>query len=124
MSIETSRTEELSYELGNAITETPEYERFESAKLAVENCEETQAKIDEFERVRQEFMLARQTGSATQDDLKQLQETQEELHSMETMATYLKAKSVLAERLDAINDAISRPLSVNFGEEAGGCCQE
>ncbi len=124
MSIELSQTEDLGRQLGDAITETPEYEAFESAKRAVEDCEETQAKIDEFERVRQEFMMARQTGTATQDDLEHLQETQTELHSMSKMKTYLEAKATLSQRLDAINDVISQPLAVNFGEEAGGCCQE
>lgn len=124
MSIELSQTEDLGRQLGDAITETPEYEAFESAKRAVEDCPETQAKIDEFERVRQEFMMARQTGTATQDDLAHLQETQTELHSMSKMKTYLEAKATLSQRLDAINNVISQPLAVNFGEEAGGCCQE
>ncbi|WP_276253544.1 YlbF family regulator [Halomontanus rarus] len=124
MSIQTSRAEELGTELGEAITELPEYETFESAKEAVEDSETTQKKIDEFERVRQEFMLARQAGTATQEDLQRLQETQNELHSMPVMEEYLEAKSKLAERLDAINDVISEPLAVNFGEEAGGCCQD
>ncbi|WP_207589071.1 YlbF family regulator [Halomontanus rarus] len=124
MSIQTSRAEELGTELGEAITELPEYETFESAKEAVEDSETTQEKIDEFERVRQEFMLARQAGTATQEDLQRLQETQNELHSMPVMEEYLEAKSKLAERLDAINDVISDPLAVNFGEEAGGCCQD
>lgn len=124
MSIQTSRVEELGTELGEAITELPEYEAFESAKEAVEESETTQEKIDEFERIRQEFMLARQAGTATQEDLQRLQETQNELHSMPVMEEYLEAKSELAERLDAINDVISDPLAVNFGEEAGGCCQD
>lgn len=130
MSIETSRTEEttrveeLGRELGDAITDLSEYEAFEESKAAVEDSDRAQEKIDEFERVRQEFMLARQTGSASQEDLQKLQETQDELHSIPVMAEYLQCKSALAQRLDAINDAISEPLAVNFGEEAGGCCQD
>lgn len=130
MSIETNRTdettrvEELGRELGDAITNLPEYEAFEESKAAVENSDRAQEKIDEFERVRQEFVLARQTGSASQEDLQELQETQDELHSIPVMAEYLQCKSALAERLDAINDAVSEPLAVNFGEEAGGCCQD
>lgn len=130
MSIETSRTEEttraeeLGRELGDAITDLPEYEAFEESKAAVEDSDRAQEKIDEFERVRQEFVLARQTGSASQEDLQKLQETQDELHSIPVMAEYLQCKSALAQRLDAVNDAISEPLAVNFGEEAGGCCQD
>lgn len=124
MSIQTSRVEELAADLGEAIADLPEYETFEDAKAAVEGSEEAQAKIDEFERIREEFMLARQSGSASQEDLRELQETQEELHSMPVMADYLEAKADLADRLEAVNEAISEPLAVDFGEEAGGCCQD
>lgn len=124
MSMETSRVEELGRELGEAITDLPEYEAFESTKEAVEDSEHAQAKIDEFERVRQEFVLARQTGAASQEDLQELQATQEELHSVPVMAAYLEAKNELAARLEEINEAISEPLAVDFGGEAGGCCQD
>ncbi|MFC4245701.1 YlbF family regulator [Natribaculum luteum] len=124
MSIETSRVEELGRELGEAITELPEYETFERTQKAVEQSEEAQEKIDEFEEIRQEFMLARQTGAATQEDLQELQQTQEELHSIPVMAEYLEAKDELAARLAAINDVISEPLAVDFGGEAGGCCHD
>ncbi len=124
MSIETGRTEELGRELGEAITELPEYRAFESAKEAVEGSKDVQAKIDEFERVRQDFMLARQMGTATEEDLQVLQETQEELHSMPTMEEFLEAQSQLAARMDEINEYISEPLDVNFGEQAGGCCKD
>ncbi|WP_255170780.1 YlbF family regulator [Natrononativus amylolyticus] len=124
MSIETSRTEELGRELGEAITELPAYREFEAAQTAVENSEEAQAKIDEFERIRQEFMLARQSGTATQEDLQTLQRTQDELHSIPVMAEFLEAKSRLSGRLEEVNKAISEPLAVDFGGEAGGCCQD
>jgi len=131
MSIETpaeatddASVEALGRELGEAIAGLPEYERFEDAKAAVAESEAAQAKIDEFESIRQEFMLARQTGEATQEDLREVQETQEELHSIPVMAEYLEAQNALDARLEAVNEAISEPLAVDFGEEAGGCCQD
>ena len=131
MSIETpaeatddASVEALGRELGEAIAGLPEYERFEDAKAAVAESEAAQAKIDEFESIRQEFMLARQTGEATQDDLREVQEAQEELHSIPVMAEYLEAQNALDARLEAVNEAISEPLAVDFGEEAGGCCQD
>ncbi|UTF53068.1 YlbF family regulator [Natronosalvus rutilus] len=130
MSVETAPdptetdVESLGEELGEAITTLPEYEAFEEAQRAVEADEEVQAKIDEFERVRQEFMMARQTGTASQEDLQHLQETQEELHAMEPMADFLEAKGDLTARLESINRAISDPLAVDFGGEAGGCCHD
>jgi len=120
----TESVESLGRELGAAITELPEYERFEEAKAAVEASEEAQSKIDEFEDIRQEFMLARQTGEATQADLREVQQAQSELHELPVMAEYLEAQNELDARLEAVNEAISDPLVVDFGEEAGGCCQD
>lgn len=131
MSVETDRettatesVEALGRELGAAITELDEYQQFEAAKAAVEASEDAQAKIDEFEGIRQEFMLARQTGEATQEDLQKVQQAQAELHEMPVMAEYLDAQNELDARLEAVNEAISDPLLVDFGEEAGGCCQD
>ena len=120
----TESVEVLGRELGAAITELDEYQQFEEAKAAVEANEDVQAKIDEFEQIRQEFMLARQTGEATQADLQKVQDAQAELHEMPVMAEYLEAQNVLDARLEAVNEAISDQLIVDFGEEAGGCCQD
>ncbi|MFB6095779.1 MAG: YlbF family regulator [Haloferacaceae archaeon] len=124
MSVETTHPEEIGRELGEQIAQIPEYEAFAAAKERVENDEPTQEKVQEFEQTREEFMVLRQTGNATQEDLQELQQLQEELHEMPLMAEYLEAQERLQERLTAINDAISDPLAVDFGGEAGGCCND
>jgi cell fate (sporulation/competence/biofilm development) regulator YlbF (YheA/YmcA/DUF963 family) len=116
--------EDIGEELGEAITNLPEYEAFEEAKAAVEADEETQEMIDDFEAQRREFMLARQSGDATEKDLRELQRAQQELHSVPVMAEYLEAQEELEDRLEAVNEAISEPLALDFGESAGGCCQD
>jgi cell fate (sporulation/competence/biofilm development) regulator YlbF (YheA/YmcA/DUF963 family) len=123
-SAESVDVEALGRELGEAITDLPEYDAFEEAQARVENDPEAQRKIDEFESLRQEFVLARQTGEATQEDLRELQRTQQELHAIPAMSEYLEAQNELDARLEAINEAISEPLAMDFGEQAGGCCQE
>lgn len=115
---------DLARDLGEAITDLPEYEAYEDARERVERDEDAQRKIDEFEGLRQEFMLARQTGEATQEDLRELQRAQQELHEIPAMAAYLEAQAELDARLEAVNEAISEPLSMDFGEQAGGCCQD
>jgi len=112
--------EQLGRELGERIAQTPEYERFEEARAAVQRDEAVQAKIDEFEQIRSEFMHARQTGQASNSDLQRVQEAQDELHSMPVMS----AQEELTDTLEAVNEAISDPLAVDFGGEAGGCCQD
>ena len=124
MSVEQVSIEDLGRELGERIAETPEYERFEETREAVQRDEEVQAAIDEFEQLRAEFMQARQTGQATNAELQRVREAQDELHAMPVMSEYLDAQDELEETLEAVNEAISEPLAVHFGGEAGGCCQD
>ena len=119
-----ARASELASDLGDAIADLPTYERFAAAKAAVESDEEAQERIREFEGLREEFMLARQTGDATNEDLRKLQEAQEELHEIPVMREFLQARSELELELQELNEAISTPLAVDFGEKAGGCCQD
>ncbi|MFC7141776.1 YlbF family regulator [Halosimplex aquaticum] len=132
MSIETDATrtdagedlDALARELGERIAEMPLYERYQEAKEEVEADEELQEEIREFEQIREEFMLARQTGEATRDDLRTLQDAQEELHEKPKMSEYLEVQNELELRLQELNEIISDPLTVDFGGKAGGCCED
>lgn len=127
MSIETTpaeRADELASELGEAITEMPAYQEFLEAKAEVENDEELQEEIREFEKLREEFTMARQTGSATNEDLRELQRAQEELHSKPKMETYLQAQSEIELKLQELDQLISESLDIEFGQKAGGCCED
>lgn len=124
MSAEQASIEDLGRELGEQIARTPEYEHFEEAREAVQRDEDVQAKIDEFEQLRAEFMQARQTGQATNSGLQRVQEAQDELHSMPVMEEFLDAQDELSDTLETINEAISEPLAVDFSGEAGGCCED
>lgn len=116
--------EGMGRRLGETIAELPEYRAFESARTAVKADEAAQTQITAFENQRQSFMLARRTGEATEADLRDLQAAQQSLHELPVMAEYLEAQAELVERLETINDAISKPLAIDFGGEAGGCCQD
>jgi cell fate (sporulation/competence/biofilm development) regulator YlbF (YheA/YmcA/DUF963 family) len=119
-----ARANELATELGEAVADLPAYERFREAKATVEDSPEAQERIREFEQLREEFMLARQSGDATNEDLRELQRAQESLHEIPEMSDYLQAQSELELALQELNEAISAPLAVDFGEKAGGCCQD
>ncbi|MFB6183104.1 MAG: YlbF family regulator [Haloarculaceae archaeon] len=120
----TTRVDDLATELGEAITDLPAYERFREKKDAVENDEAAQQQIEEFERIRDEFMAARQTGQATEEDVRTLQAAQQDLHSIPTMAEYLEAKGDLELKLQELNELVSDPLPVDFADTAGGCCHD
>ncbi|MCO8268774.1 YlbF family regulator [Haloferax prahovense] len=124
MSTQTTRLEELGRELGEAIADHPKYEAYEEAKAAVEADDDVQELITEFNQLREEFNVARQMGEATQEGLQKVQAAQEELHSEPVMEEYLLAQAELVGELEKINEAISEPLAVDFGGEAGGCCND
>ena len=127
MSVETTpeaRTTELAAELGEAITELSAYEELVEAKDAIRSDPELQREMSAFETCREEFLMAREAGTASNDDLRALQAAQEELHDDPKMAAYLRAKSDIELRLQELDYIISEPLEVELGETAGGCCQD
>ncbi len=127
MSAETTdrtKATELAEELGEAITELAVYEEFTEAKAAIENDAELQREMRAFEELREEFLMAREAGTASNDDLRELQAAQQELHGKPKMSAYLQAKSDVELRLQELDHIISEPLEVAFGETAGGCCQD
>ncbi|PSQ12410.1 regulator [Halobacteriales archaeon QS_7_69_60] len=67
---------------------------------------------------------ARQAGDATNEDLRELQRTQQELHEKPKMAAYLQAQSELELKLQELDELVSEPLAVDFGQTAGGCCED
>ncbi|HET7325576.1 MAG TPA: YlbF family regulator [Halococcus sp.] len=119
-----NRPEELAGELGAAIANTAEYERFVESKTTVEQSPKAQEKVREFERLRDEFMQARQIGEATQEDLQTLQNAQQELHEIPEMAEFLHAQEELDARLERVNEKIATDLAIDFGDRIGGCCQD
>ena len=116
--------ETVAGDLGAAIADTPEYERFVESKAAVERSPEAQQKVQEFERLRDEFVQARQTGEATQDDLETLQSAQQDLHTVPAMAEFLEAQEALDARLERVNQEIAADLAIDFGDRVGGCCND
>ena len=122
--IEAVSVDELATELGDAISQLPIYQRYLEAKAKVENDADAQRAIEEFEQLREEFQMARQTGRATQEDLRQVQEAQEELHEIPSMSEYLEVQNELELRLQEINEIVSDELAVDFGQKAGGCCED
>ncbi|MBX0285467.1 YlbF family regulator [Haloarcula salinisoli] len=122
--IDDDHVDKLAAELGESIAQLPVYQEFLQAKAKVENDADAQRAIEEFEQLREEFQMARQTGQATQEDLRKVQEAQEELHDIASMSEYLELQNELEARLAEINDLVSEQLEVDFGEKAGGCCQD
>ena len=124
MSVDTATLEDLGRELGEQIANSPEHEAFIEADTAVKNDAEAQELIREFEQLRHEFMLDREAGRADRQSMREVQNAQRNLHNLPVMKEYLDAQAALQDRLAAVNDAISAEIAVDFGGEAGGCCQD
>ena len=116
--------ESLATELSAAIAQTEEHKAYAEAQQAVKESDDAQALIQEFESLRHEFMVSRQTGEASQEDLLEVQTAQQELHALPVMEDYLAAQAALEDRLEGINEALSTDLAIDFGEIAGACCQD
>jgi len=116
--------ESLAADLGTAIANTAEYERFTEAKTAVERSREAQQNVREFERLRDAFVQARKTGEATEEDLETLQNAQRDLHAVPEMAEFLDAQDALDARLERIDTVIGTDLAIDFGDRIGSCCQD
>jgi len=116
--------ESLAETLGEAINELPEYQQFQERQATVREDDEAQDLIAEFEEIREEYMQARQRGEATNQDLRRLQEAQEELHDLPVMSDFLQAQNALELRLQALNEHVSELLEIDFAEKAGGCCND
>jgi len=114
----------LARELGDAITGLPEYQGYLDAKAAVESDQQAQERIEEFEQVREEYLVARQTNQAEDSDKQALTDAKRRLHALPVMKTYLRKQAALENRLQELDDLISQPLAVDFGEQAGSCCQD
>ncbi|WP_338742138.1 YlbF family regulator [Haloplanus salilacus] len=124
MSTSAPQLEDLGRKLGEAIANSPAHERFEEAQAAVQDDDDAQERIAEVERLRDEFVAAREVGEATQEQIQELQRAQNDLHSMPVMEEFLDAQDALQRQLEEINHSISDPLAVDFGGEAGGCCHD
>lgn len=116
--------EELAARLGEAIADLPAYREYVDARRAVENDADLQERIDEFETLREEFLLARQAGEATNEDLRELQAAQQELHDRPKMAAYLRAQSEVEAKLQELDGIVSEPLALDFGDSASACCKD
>ena len=112
---------ELGTELGEALAGLPEYEAFEAAKETVDSHPDVQKKMQEFEQMQKEFMVARQQGEATEEDLDELRAVREELEAMEAMQELREAQDDLVEVLEAVNESISAELELDFGDSVGSC---
>ena len=107
--------------LGEAISNLSEYKEYEQSRAEVKNDSEAQELINEFEKQRQLFIIKRASGEATKEDLEKVGEFQEKLNNLPVMVHFLATQKELSTRLEEVNEHISESLSLDFGDQIGGC---
>ena len=120
-SIATSDIEKLGKLLGDAISNLSEYQTYEQLRTEVKKDIAAQDLINEFENQRQIFVVKRASGDATKEDLDKIGASQEELNNLPVMIKFLDAQKELSSRLNEVNEHISESLSLDFGDQIGGC---
>jgi|GEM_PF-1408636 cell fate (sporulation/competence/biofilm development) regulator YlbF (YheA/YmcA/DUF963 family) len=120
-SIATSDIEKLGKLLGEAISNLSEYQTYEQLRTEVKKDIVAQDLINEFENQRQIFVVKRASGDATKEDLDKIGASQEELNNLPVMIKFLDAQKELSSRLNEVNEHISESLSLDFGDQIGGC---
>ena len=117
----TSEIETICKLLGEAISNLPEYKEYEKSRDEVKGDSEAQELIDEFEKQRQLFIIKRASGEATKEDLDKVGEFQEKLNNLPIMMHFLSTQKELLSQFEKANEYISEPLSLDFGDQIGGC---
>jgi cell fate (sporulation/competence/biofilm development) regulator YlbF (YheA/YmcA/DUF963 family) len=121
ISIQSSEIETFGKLLGEAISNLSEYKEYEQSCAEVKNDSEAQELINEFEKQRQLFIIKRASGEATKEDLEKVGDFQEKLNNLPVMIHLLATQEGLSTRLKEVNGHISESLSLDFGDQIGGC---
>ena len=121
LSSQSSEIETFGRLLGEAISNLSEYKEYEQSRAEVKNDSEAQELINEFEKQRQLFIIKRASGEATKEDLEKVGEFQEKLNNLPVMVHFLATQKELSTRLEEVNEHISESLSIDFGDQIGGC---
>ena len=121
LSSQSSEIETFGKLLGESISNLPEYKEYEQSRAEVKNDSEAQELINEFEKQRQLFIIKRASGEATKEDLEKVRDSQEKLNNLPVMVHFLATQEKLSTRLEEVNEHISESLSIDFGDQIGGC---
>lgn len=117
-----ARYMELAEQLGEAIVETEEYQRFITLEQELHQDEVAQKLIEIFSKAQQEVMESHMQGNRIPknviDDLK---EHQRRMLEYPSVAKYMEAKEKLDRIMEAVNEVLSSTTGLNTGGGGGGC---
>jgi len=101
-------------ELGKALKETEEYKEFVDAQKALDENEEIQKLLKDYDEKAKDIQLKQMTGENIDEDMISLQKIEKEIVESETMQRYTTAERKFKELVDSANKAIVEAME---GEE-------
>ena len=117
---------EQAQKLGQAILETPEYQRFATAQKAQIEDEEATRQIQNYNDLRRNFALQIQNTNPPEEEIQKIRATlQEEFHKLRQnpiINEYIEANEEYSQLVENINGIINMyALGKEGGSCSGGC---
>ncbi len=113
---------EQARELGQAILNSPEYERYEKAQKAQSEDEDATSQIKDYNNLRNELALRIKNTNPPQDEIDEVRATLEgEYHKLRKnpiIDEFIEANEAYYRLVENVNGIISMFVS---GKESGGC---
>ncbi len=97
---------EKARELGKSIRASDEYKELIKAQKNLDEDEETQKLLNEYNTEAQKIQMKQLTGENIDEDIKKLRDLEEKIMNSETMKKYAEAEKKFKDLVDDANKAI------------------
>lgn len=106
----------------NALTETPEYQRYEETTRALRNSQEAQEVIAAFQQKQSSLQFAMMTNTLSEDDRNEMLRLQNAVMTHPVIAAQLEAQEAFGRICQESAAIISEYLGLPFAVSSRSCC--
>lgn len=106
----------------NALTETPEFQRYEETLMALRNSLEAQEVIAAYQQKQRDLQVALMLNMVNGDDRDELFRLQKAMLAHPVIAAHLKAQEAFSHLCQESAAIISEYLGLPFVVRSGSCC--
>ena len=118
----TSEVEGALRDFAAALTETPQFARFELAAGALRGDEEAQNAIFAYESKQRSMQMLLMLNAVSEQEQAKLESLRQTVFSNSTVMGYVSTQEDLMALCQAVNDMLSDHLGMRFALRRGGCC--
>ena len=119
---------EKAEELGVAILNSEEYTALSEAQSKLDNNQEAQKLIQDFQEKQSSLHQAHHNGQeVSQEEINKLQDLQRDMMENEIINDYVVAKQKTDKLITSVTQVLSKTVGISFGNGSGqgcsgGCC--